>query len=97
MPERLELFATELPGAEHVAFGIDSLDGTAGDVDGLVRAGFEVSRHRAPAAAAPARPGRVEAGEIRPRSTAIARDDERLGDGAEWSSTSRASLRTTST
>ena len=66
MPGRLERFATELPGAEHVAFGIDSLDGTAGDVDGLVRAGFEVSRDTVLTAAALQPPGQEIDAEIRP-------------------------------
>ncbi len=66
MPERLELFATELPGAEHVAFGIDSLDGTAGDVDALLRAGFEVSRDTVLTASALLPPGQKIDGEIRP-------------------------------
>ena len=41
---RLELFADGFPDAEHVAWGIDSTDGTAGDEAALVAAGFEVSR-----------------------------------------------------
>ncbi len=41
---RLELFAHAFPDAEHVAWGIDSTDGTAGDEEALVEAGFEVGR-----------------------------------------------------
>jgi ribosomal protein S18 acetylase RimI-like enzyme len=43
--ERLELFATELPDAQHVAWGLDSVDGDAGDEAALTAAGFEVERN----------------------------------------------------
>ena len=41
---RLALFVHELPGAEHVAWGVDTTDGTVGDEPGLTRAGLAVSR-----------------------------------------------------
>jgi ribosomal protein S18 acetylase RimI-like enzyme len=45
IPARMELFATELPAAKHVAWGIDSVDGDAGDEAGLTAAGFTVERN----------------------------------------------------
>jgi ribosomal protein S18 acetylase RimI-like enzyme len=42
--ERLKLFAAEFPYAEHVAWGIDSVDGTAGDEPVLTAAGFSIGR-----------------------------------------------------
>jgi GNAT superfamily N-acetyltransferase len=44
MEERLDLFAGVFPDAAHVAWGIDSVDGTVGAEPELVAAGFEVSR-----------------------------------------------------
>jgi len=41
---RLALFAEAFPGAGHVAWGIDSVDGTIGAEDELAAAGFELSR-----------------------------------------------------
>src|SRR5215475_9218755 len=41
---RLELFATQFPGTDHVACGIDSVDGTAGDENALTDAGFRIGR-----------------------------------------------------
>jgi ribosomal protein S18 acetylase RimI-like enzyme len=73
IPERLALFATEFPGAEHVPWGIDSVDGTLGDEDELVRAGFEVSRDTVLSAPALLPPGREIDAEIRP----LQRDDWR--------------------
>lgn len=40
----LELFAEEFPAAAHVAWGIDTVDGTVGAEDELLAAGFHVSR-----------------------------------------------------
>jgi ribosomal protein S18 acetylase RimI-like enzyme len=42
--ERMKLFESEFPGAEHVAWGIDSVDGTAGDEPTLTEAGFSIGR-----------------------------------------------------
>ena len=44
IPGRLALFADAFPKAEHVAWGIDSVDGTIGAEPDLVREGFELSR-----------------------------------------------------
>lgn len=44
IPERLALFSAVLPGAAHVAWGIDTVDGTAGAEHELVDAGFHVGR-----------------------------------------------------
>ena len=44
VPIRRELFRNELPGAAHMAWGIDSTDGDAGAEDELVAAGFSVGR-----------------------------------------------------
>ncbi|QNE17192.1 GNAT family N-acetyltransferase [Kribbella qitaiheensis] len=41
---RLELFRTEFPTAEHVAIGIDSVDGAVGAEEGLAAAGLEIDR-----------------------------------------------------
>jgi len=41
---RLETFRAEYPAAEHVALGIDSVDGVIGAEDELVAAGFTVER-----------------------------------------------------
>ena len=57
--ERLALFAAEHPGAAHVSWGIDTVDGTAGAEDELVEAGFHVGRDTVLTATAlrpPARP-----------------------------------------
>jgi ribosomal protein S18 acetylase RimI-like enzyme len=70
--ERLALFATEFPGTEHVAWGIDSVDGTLGDEDELLRAGFEVSRDTVLSASALVPPRREIDAKIRP----LQRDDE---------------------
>jgi GNAT superfamily N-acetyltransferase len=59
LAERLALFAAEFPDAEHVAFGIDSTDGTAGDEAELTAAGFTIGRDivmTATEIAEPARP-----------------------------------------
>lgn len=72
IPERLELFAREHPEAEHVAWGIDSLDGTAGNEAELARAGFEVGRDAVLTATTLRPPGRPVGAELRP-----------LGDG-DW-------------
>lgn len=60
--ERLELFAAEFPGADHVAWGIDSVDGTAGDEKALAEAGFNIGRDTVMTATAvnePPRPNTV--------------------------------------
>ena len=44
LPARMERYDAELPDAEHVAWGIDSTDGSVGDEDELTGAGFEISR-----------------------------------------------------
>ncbi len=72
VPARLELFAAQHPGAEHVAWGIDSVDGRAGDESELARAGFEVSRDVVLTATALRPPDRRVAAELRP----LAGDDD---------------------
>ena len=64
--DRLRLFADAFPAAEHVAWGIDSTDGTAGDENALVVAGFEVSRNVVLTAAALTSPQRAVDAELRP-------------------------------
>lgn len=57
--ERLAVFATEFPDAGHVAWGIDTLDGSAGDEEALKAAGFSIGRDTVMTATAvrePARP-----------------------------------------
>jgi ribosomal protein S18 acetylase RimI-like enzyme len=44
LPKWLEVFASTFPDAKHVALGIDSVDGAAGDEDELTAAGFRVER-----------------------------------------------------
>ena len=66
VPGRLELFAAEHPGAEHVAWGIDSVDGTAGDDEALLHAGFAVGRDTVLAAEALRPPERPVAADLRP-------------------------------
>ncbi len=44
LENRLAAFHAEFPAANHVALGIDSVDGLAGAEDELVAAGFEVAR-----------------------------------------------------
>jgi len=38
----LDIFAGELPAADHVAIGIDGVDGDTGDITGLLAAGLEL-------------------------------------------------------
>jgi len=64
--ERLGLWADAFPGADHVAWGIDSVDGTIGAEDELERAGFELSRDTVLTATALRRPGRDVEAELRP-------------------------------
>jgi ribosomal protein S18 acetylase RimI-like enzyme len=64
--ERLALFSAELPAAAHVAWGIDTVDGTAGAEDELVEAGFHVGRDTVLAATALRAPARPVAAELRP-------------------------------
>src|SRR5262245_21340587 len=42
--DRLALFAAEFPDSRHVAWGIDSIDGSAGDEEALTGAGFTIGR-----------------------------------------------------
>ena len=70
---RLELFADAFPDAEHVAWGIDSTDGTAGDDAALVAAGFEVSRDTV-----------LIATELRPPARTISADVRPLRGDADW-------------
>lgn len=63
---RLELFADAFPDAEHVAWGIDSTDGAAGDVEALVAAGFEVGRDTVLTASELRPPARTVDAELRP-------------------------------
>jgi len=66
VPERLALFAAAHPGATHVAWGIDTIDGTAGAEDELVEAGFHVGRDSVLTARALRRPTRPIGAELRP-------------------------------
>jgi ribosomal protein S18 acetylase RimI-like enzyme len=66
VPERLALFADAIPGAEHVAWGIDSVDGSIGAEDELASAGFELSRDTVLAATALRPPGHEVDAELRP-------------------------------
>jgi GNAT superfamily N-acetyltransferase len=66
IPERLELFAEAFPGAEHVAWGIDSVDGATGAEDELTGAGFELSRDTVLTATALRPPDRDLEAELRP-------------------------------
>ena len=70
---RLELFAHAFLDAEHVAWGIDSRDGTAGDDAALVAAGFDVSRDTV-----------LTASELRPPARAVAADVRSLRGDADW-------------
>lgn len=45
LKSRLETFQAELPAAEHVAFGIDSVDGEIGAEDEVAAAGLTVDRN----------------------------------------------------
>jgi ribosomal protein S18 acetylase RimI-like enzyme len=56
---RLEMFRAEFPEAEHVALGIDNIDGQVGAEDEVVAAGFGIERYTVMTATdviAPARP-----------------------------------------
>jgi hypothetical protein len=64
--ERLALFAAEHPGAAHVSWGIDTVDGTAGAEDELVEAGFHVGRDTVLTATALRPPARPADAELRP-------------------------------
>jgi GNAT superfamily N-acetyltransferase len=66
MEERLDLFAGVFPDAAHVAWGIDSVDGTVGAEEELVAAGFEVSRDTVLIASALHRSSRPTDAELRP-------------------------------
>ncbi len=70
---RLELFADAFPSAGHVAWGIDSTDGTAGDEEALVAAGFEVGRDTV-----------LTASELRPPPRAVDAELRPLGGDADW-------------
>ena len=64
--ERLDLFACVFPEAGHVAWGIDSVDGTVGAEDEVVAAGFEVSRDTVLTASVLRAPPRTTDAELRP-------------------------------
>jgi GNAT superfamily N-acetyltransferase len=66
VPDRLALFADAFPDAEHVAWGIDSTDGTAGDDEALVGAGFEIGRDTVLTATELRSPVRTIDAELRP-------------------------------
>ncbi|WP_432950574.1 GNAT family N-acetyltransferase [Kribbella sp. CA-253562] len=55
---RLQAFARTFPDAKHVAFGIDSVDGRAGDEAALTAAGFEIERNTVMTARAVVPPSR---------------------------------------
>lgn len=64
LSRRLEMFETAFPGARHVAFGIDSVDGVIGAEHELREAGFEIERNTVMTAQAvlpPARPNTTSA------------------------------------
>jgi ribosomal protein S18 acetylase RimI-like enzyme len=63
---RLALFAEAFPGADHVTWGIDSVDGTIGAEAELVGAGFELSRDTVLAATSIRPPSRGVDAELRP-------------------------------
>jgi GNAT superfamily N-acetyltransferase len=62
----LALYAAELPEAAHVAWGIDTTDGTAGAEDELRAAGFHVGRDTVLTATALQPPTRTVAATLRP-------------------------------
>jgi ribosomal protein S18 acetylase RimI-like enzyme len=72
IPGRLALFADAFPKAEHVAWGIDSVDGTIGAESDLVREGFELSRDAVLTATAIRPPSRGVNAELR----ALAGDED---------------------
>jgi GNAT superfamily N-acetyltransferase len=65
-PRRLELFADAFPDAEHVAWGIDSVDGRIGAEEELAAAGFELSRDTVLTATTLRPPDRAVDAELRP-------------------------------
>lgn len=70
LAEWLELFAKEFPAAEHVAFGIDSVDGSVGDEAQLTAAGFTIGRDTVMAATEVVAPERLNTvANVRPLST----------------------------
>ena len=72
IPGRLALFADAFPGAEHVAWGIDSVDGTIGAEADLASEGFELSRDTVLTATALRPPSRGVDAELR----ALAGDED---------------------
>ena len=74
LAEQLDLFAKEFPEAEHVAFGIDSVDGFAGDETEWTAAGFTIGRDTVMTATEILEPAR-------PNTTATLRP---LTDDADW-------------
>lgn len=66
LPDRLDVFAEAFPGAAHVAWGIDTVDGTIGAEDELTRAGFELSRDTVLTATELRPPTRDVEAELRP-------------------------------
>ncbi|HET7513556.1 MAG TPA: GNAT family N-acetyltransferase [Gaiella sp.] len=65
---RLEVFADAFPGARHVAWGIDTVDGTIGAEVELLEAGFEATRDTVLAATALRAPDRAVEAALRPLS-----------------------------
>jgi len=70
---RLAVFAEAFPGADHVAWGIDSVDGTIGAEAELVGAGFELSRDTVLAATS-----------LRPPSRGVDAELRRLVSDEDW-------------
>jgi GNAT superfamily N-acetyltransferase len=72
VPRLLELYTAELPDAAHVAWGIDSTDGTAGADDELAEAGFSIGRDTVLTASALRAPARSTSATLR----SLAGDDD---------------------
>lgn len=58
----LDRFAAEFPNAEHVAFGFDSNDGSAGDLGWFAKHGFDVEADIVMTATAVQKPAKVNTG-----------------------------------
>jgi ribosomal protein S18 acetylase RimI-like enzyme len=68
VPTLLKRYDDELPGAEHVAWGIDSVDGSVGAEDELAGAGFGIERNTVLTATSLVPPAGATAAELRPFS-----------------------------
>jgi len=68
VPTLLKRYDEELPGAEHVAWGIDSVDGSVGAESELAGAGFGVERNTVLTATSLVPPAGAAAAELRPLS-----------------------------